>query len=85
MASYNYTFCDIETGFHLNKTNQKELLRETESFKIDINIDIESNEKIHSYISYSETDNQITQHASQEIANANYNRQPSKKGVPPYL
>jgi hypothetical protein len=32
-----------------------------------------------------ETDNQIPQHASHEVANANYNRQPSKRGVPPYL
>jgi hypothetical protein len=32
-----------------------------------------------------EADNQITQHASQEIINANYNRNPPKKGVPPFL
>jgi hypothetical protein len=32
-----------------------------------------------------EADNQITQHASQEIINANYNRNPPKRGVPPFL
>jgi hypothetical protein len=32
-----------------------------------------------------EADNQITQHSSQEIINANYNRNPPKRGVPPFL
>ena len=32
-----------------------------------------------------ETNDQISQHTSQEIVNANYNRQPSKKGVPPFI
>ena len=32
-----------------------------------------------------EADNQITQHASQEIINANYNRNPPKRGVPPFI